>query len=124
VKTAGIGAVRSPVGVLALNKLVGGTDSITREGARSCLFPHDRDEFKHGQVHGELLRIVDEAVGQERSSRLAKPVGNAIARAYHRLWTGYTDLLADRKLDLDSRLRDEYDTSTRNIRRHFVIDTG
>ena len=80
--------------------------------------------FKQGQIHDELRRKVEYKFGQEGVTRLAKPLGKAIGKAYHRIWSAYTETLVERKLDFDSRLRQEYDTTANNIRRHFSLDTG
>ena len=89
-----------------------------------CLFPRMEENFKHGQVHQELRRKIEHKYGQEGVLRLARPIGEAIAKAYHLMWEGYTDLLVERKKDLNSRLKEVYNTSTKEIRQTFSFDNG
>ena len=89
-----------------------------------CLFPRTEENFKHGQVHQELRRKIEHKYGQEGVLRLARPIGEAIAKAYHLMWEGYTDLLVERKKDFNSRLKEVYNTSTKEIRQTFSFDNG
>ena len=40
------------------------------------------------------------------------------------MWESYTDLLVERKKDLNSRLKEVYNTSTKDIRQTFSFDNG
>ena len=104
--------------------LIAGTDFASVGLTEFILCPRVEMLFKQGQVHDELRRKVEHKFGQEGVTRLAKPLGNAIGKAYHLIWSAYTEILVERKLDFDSRLRQEYDTSANNIRRHFSLDNG
>ena len=104
--------------------LIAGTNFASLGLTEFILCPRVEMLSKQGQIHDELRRKVEYKFGQEGVTRLAKPLGKAIGKAYHRIWSAYTETLVEWKLDFDSRLRQEYDTTANNIRRHFSLDTG
>ena len=89
-----------------------------------CLFPRSRENFKQGNVHSEMEKRVRDKVGGNSANLLARHIGNEVSFAYHKIWGKYTDILAERKLNLDGRLRQVYNTSTRKIKKAFAFDNG
>ena len=88
-----------------------------------CLFPQIREEFKHGNVHVEMERRIRHTTG-DKASKYAKKIGDQFSTAYHKIWGKYTDTLAERKLNLDGRLRQEYNTTVKKIKKVFTLDYG
>ena len=100
-----------------------GIPPLSIQTVRSCLFPEDQDEYKYGNVHVALKQDLTSR-GAPDVERLAPAIGTLASKAYHAVWKIYTEQMAKNKKDLDSRLREVYDTTTKKIKKKFELDTG
>ena len=99
----------------AINKIVGG-NFLRVDEIRPGFFPPSKDRFKHGQVHMEIKRKLEEA-SIRSPDRFAAAIGSEVATMYHKIWSRYTDVMAESKLTLNDRLRELYGKTTAEIRR-------
>jgi hypothetical protein len=108
----------------AINTIINaGNDTVSLRLINFCLFPQYKEDFKQGNVHTELEKKIRDKVG-DRADKLARQVGYEVSAAYHKVWGKYTDTLAERKLNLDGRLRQVYNTTTRKIKKAVTFDNG
>ena len=104
----------------ALNEKLG-EGTLSEASVKFCLFPQSQGHFKNGLIHGEMRRKIRQRVGRTVDT-FAGQVGRVMSAAYHDVWSRYTNLLVERKVTLNDRLKATFDTTSAQIRR--VWDTG